>query len=310
MKFIFGPVASRRLGKSLGIDLIPFKTCSFDCLYCELGRTTNRTIERKEYISPQIILKNFREYLEKLDEAPDYITLSGSGEPTLHSKIALIISEIKNITSIPVAILTNGSILYQDEVKKDLLEADVVLPSLDTVTPSIFKYLNRPHPSLAIEKIIEGLKEFRKSFPGEIWVEILLCLGVNDNKNEIEKIKNILQEINPDKIQLNSVDRPPAEDFVFPLDLERLEEIKLLIGAKAEIISKRVNQESKTFTKQLLSEKERVFSLLKRRPCTLEDISRALGIQRVEIAKILDLLRKEDKVHYRIFNNQCYYQAH
>ena len=310
MKFIFGPVASRRLGKSLGIDLIPFKTCSFDCLYCELGRTTNKTIERKEYISHQIILKNFQEYLEKLDEPPDYITLSGSGEPTLHSKIGLIISEIKNITPIPVAILTNGSILYQDEVKKDLLKADVVLPSLDTVTPSIFKYLNRPHPSLAIEKIIEGLKEFRKLFSGEIWVEILLCLGVNDNKNEIEKIKNILQEINPDKIQLNSVDRPPAEDFVFPLDLERLEEIKLLIGAKAEIISKPVNQKSKTFTKQLLSEKERVFSLLKRRPCTLEDISRALGIQRVEIAKILDLLRKEDKVHYRIFNNQCYYQAH
>lgn len=235
MKYIFGPVASRRLKRSLGIDLIPYKTCSFDCVYCELGRTTNKTIERKEYIPPEKIIINLKEYLKRATIPPDYITLGGSGEPTLHSRIGVIISEIKKITPIPVAVLTNSSLLYQDAVKKDMRGADVILPSLDTVTKSLFEYLNRPHPSLQIKEIIKDLKDFRKAFTGKIWLEIMFCLGVNDSKEEINALNEAIQGINPDKIQLNSVDRPPAEDFVFSAPIEKLTEIQKEFGEKAEI---------------------------------------------------------------------------
>ena len=307
MKFIFGPVASRRLGRSLGIDLIPYKTCTFDCVYCELGRTTNKTIDRAEYVPHQAIINNLQKYLKEVIRPPDYITLGGSGEPTLNSKIGLIISEIKKLTPIPVAVLTNGSILYQDEVKQELSGADVVLPSLDAVTPSIFKYLNRPHPSLAVEKIIQGLIDFRQFFHGEIWLEILFCLGANDTKNEVIKLKDEVQKINPDKIQLNSVDRPPAEDFVFSLNKDQLEKIKTLLGEKAEIITGSVAEDTEEV---VLSGKKRVFDLLSRRPCTLDDISLALRIHKNELVKLLDILRKEGKIHHRIFNNQCYYQVY
>jgi len=306
VKFIFGPVASRRLGRSLGIDLIPYKTCSFDCLYCELGKTTNRTLERKEYISYQAIINNLQECLKEPTRPPDYITLGGSGEPTLNSKIGLIISGIKNITSIPVAVLTNGSILYQDEVKEELLLADVILPSLDTVSSTIFQYLNRPHPSLAIEKILRGLKDFRKSFRGQVWIEILFCRGVNDTREEIARLKSEVNEINPDKIQLNSIDRPPAEDFVFSLNTKQLEEIKKIFGDRSEIITESIGDK---IERPILNGEKRVVDLLRRRPCTFDGISLALGMHRNELVKLLDVLRKESKIHHRMFNNQCYYQV-
>jgi len=306
MKYVFGPVASRRLKRSLGIDLIPYKTCSFDCVYCELGRTTNKTIERTEYISPEKVISDLKEYLAQTTVMPDYITLGGSGEPTLHSRIGVIISEIKKIIPIPVAVLTNSSLIYQDAVKEDMLGADVILPSLDTVTKSLFEYLNRPHPSLRINEIIKGLKDFRKAFTGKIWLEILLCLGVNDSKKEINALKEAIQDINPDKIQLNSVDRPPAEDFVFPAPIEKLTEIQKEFGEKAEII---VGQIFDSPTGALLDGKKRILNLLKRRPCTLIDISKALGIHQNELVKLLDILRKEEKVHHRIYNNQCYYET-
>jgi wyosine [tRNA(Phe)-imidazoG37] synthetase (radical SAM superfamily) len=306
LKYIFGPVASRRLKRSLGIDLIPYKTCSFDCIYCELGRTTNKTIERKEYIPPKKIISDLKEYLAQTTVIPDYITLGGSGEPTLHSRIGVIISEIKKITSIPVAVLTNSSLLYQNAVKEALLGADVILPSLDAVTRLFFEYLNRPHPSLQINEIINGLKDFRKAFAGEIWLEIVFCLGVNDSKKEIEALKEAIQEINPDKIQLNSVDRPPAEDYVFSTPIEKLAEIQKKFGEKAEIIAGQIF-DSPTGT--ILDGNIRILNLLKRRPCTLIDIFKALGIHQNELVKLLDILRKEEKIHYRMYNNQCYYQA-
>lgn len=306
MKYIFGPVASRRLKRSLGIDLIPYKTCSFDCIYCEVGRTTNKTIERKEYIPPEKIIGELKEYLEQATITPDYITLGGSGEPTLHSRIGVIISEIKKITTIPVAVLTNSSLLYQDEVKEDLLGADVILPSLDTVAKPLFEYLNRPHPSLQINEIVKGLKDFRKAFQGEIWLEILFCLGVNDSKEEIKALSEAIQEINPDKIQLNSVDRPPAEDYVFSTPIEKLAEIQKEFGEKAEIIAGQIF-DSPTGT--ILDGNIWILNLLKRRPCTLRDISKALGIHQNELVKLLDILRKEGKVYHRMYNNQCYYQV-
>jgi wyosine [tRNA(Phe)-imidazoG37] synthetase (radical SAM superfamily) len=304
-KYIFGPVPSRRLGRSLGIDLIPFKTCTFDCIYCDLGRTTRTTLSRQSYVSPNKILGELELYLSVLEKKPDYITLSGSGEPTLNSSIREIIRRIKQITSTPVAVLTNSSLLSLDEVRRNLSEADVVLPSLDAITPALFEYMNRPHAFLSIEGIISGLIQFRKQYRGQIWLEILFCRGVNDGKEEIEKLKEVIERIEPDRIQLNTPVRPPAEDFVFPLTLAQLEEIRERLGEKAEIIS----EFTAPLGEELNSVKEtEILNLIKRRPCTTEDISKALGLRVNELVKHLDRLTKVGAIRYRMYEHHCYYE--
>jgi wyosine [tRNA(Phe)-imidazoG37] synthetase (radical SAM superfamily) len=225
-KYIFGPVPSRRLGRSLGVDLVPYKTCTFDCIYCDLGRTTNKTTSRQSFVSSGEIQKELGLTLSFLDQKPDFITLSGSGEPTLNTETGDIIRRIKEITAIPTAVLTNSSLLSLDEVRRNLSEADVVLPSLDAITPATFDYINRPHTSLGAKEIISGLIQFRRQYRGQIWLEILFCRGVNDGKKEIERFKEVIERIEPDRIQLNTPVRPPAEDFVFPLTLGQLEEIR------------------------------------------------------------------------------------
>ena len=306
MRYIFGPVASRRLGRSLGIDLVPYKTCSFDCLYCELGATTHLTLDRKVYSAPQEIIDELKGYIKKIVLQPDYITLGGSGEPTLHSHLGMIIAEIKKLTTIPVAVLTNSSLLYRDDVKEDLLMADVILPSLDTVSLSLFAYLNRPHPSLDIKQIVQGLIDFRKLFTGQIWLEILFCRGINDSEEEIMRLSEVIRKINPDKIQLNTLDRPPAVDSVFPASRETLERIKRFFGEKAEIITGSLLEDAQA---SIADGKKRVYNLVKRRPCTFDEISSALGIPTTALTDLIESLKNEGKVNQRLHNNQVYYQA-
>jgi len=234
-KYIFGPVPSRRLGRSLGVDLVPYKTCTFDCIYCDLGRTTNKTTSRQSFVSPEEIQKELELILSALDKKPDFITLSGSGEPTLNNNIGQIIRGAKEITSIPIAVLTNSSLLSLKEVSDDLLEADLIVPSLDAITPTLFEYINRPHGSLRIEEIFSGIIQFRKQYWGQIWLEVLFCRGVNDNRDEIQKLKEVIDRIKPDKIQLNTPVRPPAEDFVFPLTLAQLENIRERLGERQRL---------------------------------------------------------------------------
>jgi wyosine [tRNA(Phe)-imidazoG37] synthetase (radical SAM superfamily) len=244
-------------------------------------------------------------YLSVLDKKPDYITLSGSGEPTLNTNIGEIIQRIKEITSIPVVLLTNSSLLSLDDVRRGLLEADVVLPSLDAITPSLFEYINRPHPPLKIEEIISGLIQFRKQYRGQIWLEILFCRGVNDGKEEIEKLKEVIERIKPERIQLNTSVRPPAEDFVFPLTLGQLEEIRERLGDKAEIIS----EFATPLGEELNSVKDtEILNLIKRRPCTPEDISKALGLRVNEVVKHLDHLTKTGAIRYRMYEHRCYFE--
>ena len=304
-KYIFGPVPSRRLGRSLGVDLVPYKTCTFDCIYCDLGRTTHKTVSRQSYVPPEEIQGELELTLSVLEKKPDYITLSGSGEPTLNTNIGEIIRRIKEITSTPVAVLTNSSLLSLDEVRRDLSEADVVLPSLDAITPALFEYINRPHPSLRIEEIISGLIQFRKQYRGQIWLEILFCRGVNDDKEEIEKLKEVIERIKPDRIQLNTPVRPPAEDFAFPLTLGQLEEIRETLGDKAEIIPEFAAPLGEEFNSVKDTE---ILNLIKRRPCTTEDISKALGLRIDEVVKHLDHLRKTGAVRYRMYEHRCYYE--
>jgi len=304
-KYIFGPVPSRRLGRSLGVDLVPYKTCTFDCIYCDLGRTTRKTISRQSYVSPEEIQGELELYLSALDKKPDFITLSGSGEPTLNTNIGEIIRRIKDITSIPVAILTNSSLLSLDKVRRDLSEADVVLPSLDAVTPAFFEYINRPHTSLRIEGIISGLIQLRKQYRGQIWLEILFCRGVNDGKEEIEKLKAVIEGIKPDRIQLNTPVRPPAENFAYPLTLGQLEEIRERLGGKAEIIPEFTAPLGEEFNSVKDTE---ILNLIKRRPCTTEDISKALGLRIDEVVKHLDHLIKTGTIRYRMYEHRGYYE--
>jgi wyosine [tRNA(Phe)-imidazoG37] synthetase (radical SAM superfamily) len=234
---LYGPVPSRRLGRSLGIDLVPHKICTYDCIYCQIGKTTEKTLARKEYVPVKEVMEEVKNFLEREVSSIDYLSLTGSGEPTLHSQIRSVIEEIKAIISIPVAVLTNGSLLYEEEVRQDLLRADIVLPSLDAVSPEVFMRINRPPPGFSIEKVIEGLVEFRKVYKGQIWLEILFCKGVNDRKKELLGMKKALDRIQPDFIHLNTVIRPPSEKWAVPLNQKEMEEIRAFFGEKAEIIS-------------------------------------------------------------------------
>ena len=301
---IFGPVPSRRLGFSLGVDTIPFKTCSLDCTYCQLGRTINKTIQRKEYIAADDILREIEEVLRE-GKRIDYITFSGSGEPTLNSEIRRMISRIKELTSIPLAILTNGTLLYRPRIREDLMEADLVIPSLDTVTQEIFEMVNRPHPSLKIEKVITGIDSFSQEFNGKVWLEIMVVKGINDSLEEIEKAAQVIKQMNLEKIQLNTVVRPPAEEFARPLTREDLNNIKTVLGKKCEIIAEFKRATQKAYKRDV---EKRILSMVKRRPVTLVDISHSLGLHRNEIIKYVETLEKKHQVKTEVHSGERYYR--
>ena len=239
MKYIYGPVASRRLGLSLGITLTPYKVCNFDCVYCQLGRTMQYSGEKKEYVHAQDIIDELKAwFINSPEDAKDisYVTFSGSGEPTLHNKIGLLITETKNITGLKVAVITNGSLFSDPEVRQSLLGADLVVPSLDAVTSQIFNKINRPMAGINPEDIVKGLTEFRKIFRGKIWLEVMLVRTINDDLRHIKKLKLAIDEINPDRIQLNSPVRSTSEVGILSIDKAKLKKIQKLFGDKCEII--------------------------------------------------------------------------
>jgi len=239
MRYIYGPVKSRRLGLSLGVSIIPRKTCNFDCVYCQLGATPEKTQEIKEYIKIEEAIAELKEFLSGHKEESsqlNYITLCGSGEPTLNIKIGELIQEIKKITSLPLAVITNSSLLIEERVCWAIINVDLIVPSLDAVTQSIFEKINRPAEDIKIEDIIEGLVKLRKEFKGKIWLEVMLVKGINDKPAHIEKLKEAIERISPDKIQLNSPVRTTAEPNILPVDKKKLEKIKEILGDKCEII--------------------------------------------------------------------------
>jgi len=301
--YIYGPVPSWRLGRSLGIDIIPFKICSFNCIYCETGRTTNLTVERKEYVSKDLVIEELKAFLLKRKNM-DYITFSGSGEPTLNSKIGEMVNEVKKLTDTPVAVLTNSSLLNREEVRRELRKADVILPSLDVVSQSLFESLNRPDPSLKIEEIIDGLIKFRKEFKNKIWLEVLLVKGINDGPEDIHKLAKVIEKMEPDKVQLNTVVRPPAEEEVFALSQQELCSIQRKLPGKVEVVRK--------FRKVLKGEhieklESDIKNLLKRRPCTLSDISYALRVNPKEVMKNLTILERHAEIKAELHNKKRYY---
>jgi wyosine [tRNA(Phe)-imidazoG37] synthetase (radical SAM superfamily) len=237
MKYVFGPVPSRRLGQSLGIDTIPLKTCNWNCVYCQLGRTQPLINERQEYYPSEKILAEVREALETHKPGEiDWVTFVGSGEPLLHSEMGYLLQQVKNMTDLPVAVITNGSLLYLPEVCQELATADAILPSLDAGSPKLYRKINRPHPELTFERLVEGLIAFRDGYPGKLWVEVMLVHGLNDSPQALRDIAKVLQGVRPDAVHINLPTRPPAETWVQPPSGESLMQAIAILGNTAEVV--------------------------------------------------------------------------
>ncbi len=237
MKYVFGPVPSRRLGQSLGIDTIPLKTCNWNCVYCQLGRTRPVTNERRDYFPPKEILAEVKAAVSAHSPGEiDWVTFVGSGEPLLHASTGWLIRNVKTISNLPVAVITNGSLLYLPEVRQELAEADAVLPSLDAGSAELYRKINRPHPEVTFQRLIDGLVAFRKEYLGKLWVEVMLVRGVNDTPGALRSIADTLQSIQPDAVHINLPSRPPVETWVQPPDQEGLMRALAILGNIAEVV--------------------------------------------------------------------------
>lgn len=305
-KYIFGPVPSRRLGISLGVDIMPHKTCSLNCVYCECGATTNLTIKRGEYIPVEFIreeLKNFLSGNPKLD----FITFSGSGEPTLHTGINEIVDFIKaDYPQYKLALLTNSTLFSQCNVIEHVLGMDIIIASLDAATEKIFVKINRPHPDLDFKQIIDGLICLRKKFSGQLWMEFFLVPGINDNEIELGKIKNLLANVKPDKIQINTLDRPGTESWVKPVCKKRLIDINRFLSG-FEVIKDFTAEKNSLVPKE--NDFIRFLSTLKRRPCTDKDVSLILGIHVNDVKTCLEPLIKSGKIEKKEMPRGVFYIA-
>ena len=292
---LFGPVPSRRLGISLGIDLVPMKTCTLNCIYCECGKTSHLILERKEYVSFEAVKKELTHYLAHHAQ-PDYITFSGSGEPTLNSKIGDVIHFLKDrAPDVPVAVLTNSTLFFQKQVRSDIKNAMVVIPSLDAATEKIFNKINRPSPLLHVDKIIDGLIRFRKEYTGKIWLEIFIVPGMNDTITELTALKRVIGKIRPDQVHLNTLDRPGSISTLRTATREELERVlDVLQMENAAIVADPPEQ------KALLAYRKdtaaAILGTIARRPCTSKDLSEILGLQVKEVNTYLKSLEAGEKI--------------
>ncbi len=300
---IFGPVPSRRLGYSLGVDILPLKTCNLNCVYCELGRTNRETNRRKAWVGADVILPEIERALKNTGRI-DFITFSGSGEPTLNTELGTMIRAIKKMTPIPVAVITNGTLLWLPEVRNDVAEADLVLPSLDAASRVAFKKINRPHGTLELEKIIDGLVAFRHEYNGPIWLEILLARGFNDNPEEIDALVQAVRRIQPDKVQLNTVVRPPAEADIKPLSHAELVALQRKFGDRAEVIA---HFEAGRQMNQSQDVEAEVCALCARRPVTLDEIVTSLGFSKDEVDRAIAALVFDGRLAALPHGRKVYY---
>ena len=292
---------SRRLGRSLGIDITPYKTCTLDCVYCQLGRTTEKTVQRREYVPKNLVLSELEGFLDKNEGDVDCITFAGSGEPTLHSKIGEMIDTIKTMTDVPVVVITNGSLLFLEDVRNDLMNADFMLPSLDAATTQGFHAVNQPHKSLKVKQIIEGLRIFREAFEGKFWLEIMIVKGLNDSEDEILALMDAVSRIDPDLVQLNTVVRPSANNVEAAGKSEMMRIFERFTesvgpGGAVEIIADvriRVHAD--------------ILPLLDRRPLTIAEISDALQVHRNEAAKYLRELEVRGEVVEMVHDGKKYF---
>ncbi len=302
--YIFGPVPSRRLGISLGVDLLPHKTCSLDCVYCECGGTTHLTLKQKEYIHIDQVRQELDRFLSTNPEL-NYITFSGSGEPTLNSGIGEIIGFLKtDYPQYKVALITNSTLFSNPETRKRVCDVDLIMASLDAVSPDIFKRINRPHPFLEPASMMEGVIALRKEYINRLWMEIFIVPGFNDKENELKKIRKFLDKITPEVIHINSLDRPGTEAWVNPVDKHIIQNIHNILSG-ADLIKNNSCDSSK---RVLLKDcHDHIVSTIRRRPCTADDISKITGARMEMVNRLLDFLIKNGEIERKIMPRGTFY---
>ncbi len=295
MRYVYGPVPSRRLGRSLGIDPIPLKTCNWNCIYCQLGRTAPLTCERREYIPREAILDEIEACLRCYPhESIDFVTIVGSGEPTLHSGLGWMIRQVKSLTDLPVAVITNGSLLRYPEVRQELLAADVLLPTLDAGDEILYRRINRPLPHLDFTGHLEGLIAFRDMYRGDLWVEVMLIKDMNDTLSALQQIAEALQRVAPDQIHINRPTRPPCETRVQPPDEESLLRAQAILGSRSRVIEFVNGGFDLSGCENLV---EAVLSIVTRHPMREDELIRALADWKPgEESQILEDLARDKRL--------------
>lgn len=299
-KYIYGPVPSRRLGLSVGISPIAKGHCNYSCIYCQLGRTRNMTNKRKRYFDYKDIIEEFKEYLNK-DIKFDVVTIVGEGEPSLYIDLGILITELKLLTDKPIAVITNGALLYDSELREDLKKADIVLPSLDATDEKMFKKINRPYGSIKFDEVFKGLEIFSKEYDGELWIETMIIEGINDNKQFFLDLKELLSSISYHKLYINSPVRPPAETFVKQVSKDVIEEAISILGGIS--IDKLV---SEGFYSEIKDDYEAVLSIIKRHPMNQFEIKSFIEQRKKSnIEDFLKRLNNDDNIE--VVNYKNYY---
>jgi len=308
-KIIFGPVPSRRFGKSLGIDLFPDKkTCTFNCVYCEVGEG-KPVFKLENPVLVKSVIDELSGYLKNnKDNLPDFITFAGSGEPTMHPEIDSIVENIKKLTNIPVVLLTNGSQFYDASVRKKLLQVDYLVPSLDAGFENTYLKINRPHKSFTFEKLLEGLIAMRSEFKGNYILEILLVGGLNTSDKELLELKKLTEKINPDYVQINTVFRPPAVKGVREATELEKEKLAKLIGEKAVTVCYYKQKDNPSYLKGELL-KNAILDTIKIRPCTVSELANSLSAENSEMEQAVNALLCEGKIEKSFFNNDIFLTA-
>ncbi len=303
-KYLFGPVPSRRLGRSLGIDVTPLKTCSFDCLFCQCGCTTNLVTERDEFVPFDEVCAELERWLAE-DGATDYITFAGSGEPTLYSRLGELIDFIKARTDIPVIVLSNGTLLYRPEVREETARADIVKVSLSAWNDESFRTINRPAPDLSFERLLSGERNFRSVFSGQLWVEVFLMEGVNAEPEQVQQIADFVAKVHPDKIHLNTAVRPPAETMARPVAKEKLKEFSNVFTPPAEVIAS-FDATPAVPTDELSADE--LVSLIHRHPSTAAQLAELYVADITAVQTALTLLVEEGKLQKETRDGDVYYK--
>ncbi len=303
-KYVFGPVPSRRLGRSLGISPIPRKTCNFTCIYCQLGRTPNFTNKRVDFFPSEAIIKEVQKALLITDKI-DYITIVGDGEPTLYAGLGTLINSLKKHTSFPIAVITNGALLYREDVRHDLLNADVILPTLDAPTEKLFRLINRPHKEINLKSVIQGMKQFREEYNGQFWVEVMLVKGKNDKPEILRKIKEIIDSIGFDKVFINVPIRPPAESWVKIPDPEVLLEAQKILSAESISL---YETSDVTSIDKTASPEQNIIKIAQRHPLREDQVYSLLEtLSNNYVENLLLRMEKEGKIKSVTYNDRRFY---
>jgi wyosine [tRNA(Phe)-imidazoG37] synthetase (radical SAM superfamily) len=303
-KYLFGPVPSRRFGRSLGVDLVPAKTCTLDCPFCEVGLTTDLTMERKEYAPVDAILEELEAWYA-LNEPADFITLAGSGEPTLHTRFGELLDYVSGKKRIRSALLTNSTLMFLPEVRQAAARADVVKATFSAWDQASFAAVSHPHPDLRFDRILEGLQRFRGEYSGAIWMEVFLVPGVNAEPEQVKRIAGLAKRIRPDRIQLNTAVRPPAESHVRALLPEDLAGLAALFTPAGEVIARFAGAGSR----EEKGRPDSIVAMLMRRPCTADDVGHAFSLAPPEAERILTDLAHAGRVRVELRNGERYYRG-